>query len=50
MIYAESHEKFNKTNRFWIADAKEEIHAIIQESVFCVDKTDFPRSGHIYNG
>ena len=38
MIYAKIHEEFNKTNRFWIADTKQEIHTIIQESVFCVDK------------
>ena len=29
MIYAEGHEEFNKSNRFWIAHARHEIDTII---------------------
>ena len=36
-ICAEIHEEFNKINRFWIAYTEQEIGAIIQTSVFCVD-------------
>ena len=40
--YAEIHEEFNKTNRFWIAHREQEIGAIIQTSVLCVDRSVFP--------
>ena len=43
----ELHEEFNTTNRFWIAHTEQEIGAIIQTSVFCIDKTCFLRPGHI---
>ena len=46
--YAEIHEGFNKTNRFWIAYTEQEIGAIKRTHVFCVDKTCYPRTGHIY--
>ena len=39
----------NKTNRFWKAHTEQEISAIIQTSIFYVDKTCFPRHGHIYD-
>ena len=48
-IYAEIYGEFNKTNRCWIAHIGQEIGAIIQTSVFCVDKTCFPRPGHIFH-
>ena len=40
-IYAEIHEEFNKIDRWWIA------RAIIQRSVFCVDKTCYPKPGDL---
>ena len=40
-IYAKIHEEFYKTNRFCIAHTKQEIGAIIQISVLCVDGTWF---------
>ena len=46
-MYAEIHEEFNKTYRFWIAHTEQEIGAIKRASIFCVDKTCFPRPGHI---
>ena len=46
-MYAEIHEECNKTNRIWIAHTEQEIGAIIQTSVFCVDKTCIPRPSHI---
>ena len=45
-MYADIHEEFNKANKFWVARTEQEISAIIQTSVFCVDKTCFPRPGH----
>ena len=45
--YAEIHEEFSKTNRIWIGYTQQEIGAIIQTSVFCVDKTCIPRPGYI---
>ena len=46
-MYAEIHGEFNETNRCWIAHRQQEIGVLIQTSVFCVDKTCFPRPGHI---
>ena len=46
--YAEIHEEFHKINRFWIAHTKQEIGAIIQTSVFFVEKTCFLKPGHNY--
>ena len=40
------HTQFNIANRFWIAYTEQEIGAIIYTSVFCVDKTHFPRPSH----
>ena len=45
--YEVINEEF-KANRFGIAHTEQEIGAIIQTSVFCVDKICFPRPGHIY--
>ena len=45
IIYAEIHEEFNKTSRFWIAHTEQEMGPIIWANVF-VDKTCFPRPGH----
>ena len=36
-----------KTNRFLVAHTEQEICAIIWTSLFCIDKTCFPRPGHI---
>ena len=47
--YAEIHEKFNKTNIFWISHTEQKIDAIIRASIFCVDKTCFPRPSDKYN-
>ena len=41
------HEDFLKINRFWIAQREQEICTIIRASIFCVDKTCFPRPSHI---
>ena len=47
---AEIHEEFTKTNnRIWIAHKVQEIDAIIQTSVFYVDKTCLPRPCHKCN-
>ena len=45
IIYAEIHEEFDKGNRFWIAHT---VGGVIRTSVFCVDKTHFPRPSHIF--
>ena len=47
IICAAIHEEFNKINRLWIAHIEQEIGVIIRTSVFCVDKTCFPRPDHI---
>ena len=39
-------KKFNKANGVWIAYIEQEKGAIIRTSVFCVDKSYFPRPGH----
>ena len=50
VLYLKYHHKLCRRNSIKLTDldrhAEQEIGAIIQTSVFCVDKTCFPRPGH----
>ena len=47
-IYAEIHEEGNHTNKFHITLTEQIISAMMQISVFYVDKTCFLNPGHIF--
>ena len=46
--YAEIYEEGNNTNKFHIALIEQDISAMMQTSVFYVDKICFLNPGHIF--